>query len=193
MPIRCVYPSRWMRPRDLIGWRCISMATVELEIQAALNAALEQAIAAGELPPFEIPQIIPLERPKQDTMGDLATPLCMQLARMLHLPPLAIAQVVVRHLPPLPPSVRWRWSSLAISICVITRAGWSQVDEILLAPETYGQVEIGAGERVQVEYVSANPTGPLAHRRGTQRRAGRCHRARARRCGLCGTARILCK
>ncbi|MHB1354707.1 MAG: arginine--tRNA ligase [Anaerolineae bacterium] len=138
------------------------MATVELEIQAALKESLEQAIAAGELAPFEIPQIIPLERPRQDTMGDLATPLCMQLARVLHLSPLVIAQAVVKHLPPLS----------SVNQVEIVKPGYinmrynpewlvSQLEEILLAPDTYGQVELGAGERVQVEYVSSNPTGPL--------------------------------
>jgi arginyl-tRNA synthetase len=138
------------------------MATVDIEIQAALRAAMEQAIAAGELPPFEIPVAIPLERPKQDAMGDLATPLCMQLARILHLAPLAIAQVVVKHLP----AIRF------LSPVEIVKPGYinmryksewlgSQLEEILQAPDTYGQVNIGAGERVQVEYVSSNPTGPL--------------------------------
>jgi arginyl-tRNA synthetase len=138
------------------------MATIEVEIQAALHTALERAIAAGELPAFEIPQVIPLERPKQDAMGDLATPLCMQLARVLHLAPLAIAQAVFKQLP----------SLFSISEVEIVKPGYinmrynpewlvSQIEEILLEPDTYGQVDIGAGERVQVEYVSSNPTGPL--------------------------------
>jgi arginyl-tRNA synthetase len=138
------------------------MATVEVELQAAFKTALQQTIEAGELPPFQVPQDIPLERPKLETMGDLATPLCMQLARVLHLAPLFIAEAVVKHLPPLE----------SIGRVEIVKPGYinmrykpewleSQIEQVLLEPEIYGQVNIGAGERVQVEYVSANPTGPL--------------------------------
>ncbi|MCE5259825.1 MAG: arginine--tRNA ligase [Chloroflexi bacterium] len=138
------------------------MSTVDSDIKAALVSALKTACDAGELPKFEMPADIPLERPKQDTMGDLATPLCMQLARMLHLAPIVIATTVVKHLPTLEAigqaeAVKPGYINLRYNPEWLTR----QVDAIMAAADTFGNCDLGNGQRVQVEFVSANPTGPL--------------------------------
>ncbi|MBC7254568.1 MAG: hypothetical protein H5T66_00490, partial [Chloroflexi bacterium] len=51
-------------------------------LRQALGQALRQAQKEGALPHFEVPQEVPLERPKQEALGDWATPVCMQLARL---------------------------------------------------------------------------------------------------------------
>ncbi len=138
------------------------MSMIEHALKAALAQALAQAQAAGAMPPFEIPGEIPVERPKQEHMGDLATPICMQLARVAHVAPMKLAQALVAHLPALnfvasaevaPPGfVNFRLADAWLR---------QQVESVLAAGEPYGSVELGQGRRVQVEFVSANPTGIL--------------------------------
>ncbi|MHB9033606.1 MAG: arginine--tRNA ligase [Anaerolineae bacterium] len=138
------------------------MDTVDSAIKAAIIEALKAACSAGELPVFEFPSEIPLERPKQEAMGDLATPICMQLAKILHLPPLAIANIVVKHMPKIE----------AIGLVEAVRPGYinlrydpawlsNQLEVILQAADSFGNIALGQGRPIQVEYVSANPTGPL--------------------------------
>ncbi len=131
------------------------------DLESRFRAALMAAQAAGELPAFEVPEV-PVERPKQAGYGDYATPVAMQLARVARQAPLAIAETMVRFLDV--PSyvekidvVRPGYVNVALS------ARWlaSQVDEIRRQGPAFGNVELGQGLRVQVEFVSANPTGPL--------------------------------
>lgn len=135
---------------------------IETELQQAISQALRKAQKEGVLPPFEIPAEIAVERPKQESMGDLATPVCMQLARLARMAPVKIAEALVAHLPRLefvesaevahPGFVNFRFSVPWLT---------AQVDSILKEPSMFGNVDLGKGQTVQVEYVSANPTGPL--------------------------------
>ena len=137
-------------------------ATVGRDLQRNLAKAIKSAQRKGDLPAFDIPDEIVVERPKQESMGDFASPVCMQLARLARMAPVKIAEQVVRRLPEHP----------AIAAVEVAHPGFinfrlatswltDQVSAILDAPDTYGNVDLGRGERVQVEYVSANPTGPL--------------------------------
>ena len=131
------------------------------DLASRFRAAIAAAQAAGELPPFEVPDV-PVERPKQAGFGDYATPVAMQLARLARQAPLAIAETMVRFLE-VPPYVdrievvRPGYVNVALS----PRWLASQVDEIRRQGASFGNVDLGQGARVQVEYVSANPTGPL--------------------------------
>jgi arginyl-tRNA synthetase len=135
---------------------------VDDEIRKAIARALKKAQKSGALPAFELPTDIPVERPKQDEMGDFASPVCMQLARFARMAPVKIAEVVVANLPSLPfisrvEVVHPGFINLRLSDEWLT----SQVVDVLSRPDSYGNTDLGAGKRVQVEYVSANPTGPL--------------------------------
>jgi len=134
---------------------------IQHELAENVAAAIRQAQQAGDLPTFDIPSI-PIERPKQPDHGDLATPVCLQLARLAHITPIKIAEVVKAHLPPM----------AAISEATVAPPGFInfrlnpawlpfQVERILAQPNSFGNVNLGQGKRVQVEFVSANPTGPL--------------------------------
>ncbi len=142
-------------------------AMIDVELQQAIVKAIKDAQAAGDLPAFELPATIPVERPKQESMGDWATPICLQLARTARTAPIRIAQAIAKHVPELPavqsPEVaapgfiNWRLKDAWLA---------AQVDTVLSAPyeggeTTYGNLDMGEGCKVQVEYVSANPTGPL--------------------------------
>jgi arginyl-tRNA synthetase len=124
-------------------------------------AALKKAQRKDDLPKFEIPPI-PMERPKQTEHGDFATPVCLQLARYARMAPRDIARQVIKHL------------AQADYLGQVEIAGpgyinftldetWlaRQVEAILVAGETFGSLDVGRGKRVQVEYISANPTGSL--------------------------------
>jgi arginyl-tRNA synthetase len=130
---------------------------VEKLVQAAILAAQE----AGDLPAFEIPPMS-AERPQREEHGDCATGVALQLASIARMAPLRIAETIVSHVKEAdfigqvevaPPGF----------INFTLDEGWlaRQVDEILAAGDRYGTLPLGQGQRVQVEFVSANPTGPL--------------------------------
>ncbi len=134
---------------------------IDDELRGAITKALKKAQKTGDLPAFEIPEV-PVERPKQEDMGDYATPVCMQLARYARMAPIKIAEIVTRYLrPPAPIGAvevaHPGFINFRLSDAWLT----GQVADILARGDTYAQLEMGKGTTIQVEYVSANPTGPL--------------------------------
>jgi arginyl-tRNA synthetase len=134
---------------------------IDLELRECLARAIKRAQRHGDLPAFDMPEI-PVERPKQEEMGDYATPVCMQLARVARMAPIKIAEILARRLET--PSF--------IGAVEVAHPGFinfrladawlaQRIPAIRAAGDSYGQLDLGAGQRVQVEYVSANPTGPL--------------------------------
>ena len=131
------------------------------DLARRLKAAIEAAQSAGALPAFEVPPV-PVDRPKQAAHGDYATPVAMQLARLARQAPLRIAETVVRYLEV--PDYVGKVEVVAPGYINLTLAtDWlaKQVDAIRAVGDEFAHLDLGAGRRVQVEYVSANPTGPL--------------------------------
>jgi arginyl-tRNA synthetase len=130
-------------------------------IAALISAGLQTAQNNGALPRFEPPEI-PMERPRQSHHGDYASPICLQLAKEARMAPREIATRIVEHLPEAPfvGSVEIAGPGY-INLTLGTPWLKSQVEIILEAGDAFGNLEIGQGQRVQVEYVSANPTGPI--------------------------------
>jgi arginyl-tRNA synthetase len=134
---------------------------VKHEITKLIQQAIRKAQRKGELSSFALPEI-PLEHPKQAEHGDYATPICLQLANLARMAPIEIANMVVKYLPETD-----YLSKIGIAhpgyINFILDDDWlaQQVETILAAEEDYGNIDIGGGKKVQVEYGSANPTGPL--------------------------------
>lgn len=146
------------------------MATIKEALRGWLGEGLTRARAAG-LPEVAIPEY-DLEHPQNPAHGDYYCNVALKLARPLKevgWNPLKIAQAVVDSLP-----AATFVGQVAVAppgfINLTLRDDWlaGQVEAILAAGETYGQVELGQGRRWQVEFVSANPTGPLhvGHARG---------------------------
>lgn len=131
------------------------------EIVRLVYKAIKKAQKSKDLARFDIPEI-PMERPKQEEHGDFATPVCLQLARLARMAPMRIAEIIVGRLPKTDYLGKVEVAKPGY-INFTLSAGWlaRQVDEILLAGERYGNVDIGKGRKLQVEFVSANPTGPL--------------------------------
>lgn len=110
-----------------------------------------------------------IERPKQAAHGDYACNLAMQLAKPLRRSPRDIANALVAALPATDFIERIEIAGAGfINVFVATAAKQQVVQGVLQAGTGYGHVHAGQGRRVQVEFVSANPTGPLhiGHGRG---------------------------
>lgn len=129
---------------------------------ALLHEAVRSAIAKGELPDIgELPTFT-IEPPPQDEWGDFATNLAMVLTRPMLKSPMEIANAILRSLP----AVDWLRRAEVVSPGFINfhlTDHWlhEAVRDAMERDERYGHWDIGQGKRVQVEFVSANPTGPL--------------------------------
>jgi len=131
------------------------------DIATLLRKAIKKAQKGKALPKFDIPEIA-VERPKQEGHGDFATPICMQLARLARMAPIHIAEVLIRNLPQVDfiDSVEVAKPGY-INIALSEHWLDEQVDQILAAGEGFGNLDLGKQRKVQVEFISANPTGPL--------------------------------
>ncbi len=134
----------------------------------SLRQAASQAQELGKLPSVTLPELS-VERPQNPEFGDYATSLPLKLARATGKNPLAIAEDIVALLTPGP-----EVADVAVAppgfINFTLKSDWlaRQVENILLPGDSYGNIDPGKGSRVQIEFVSVNPTGPLhvGHGRG---------------------------
>ncbi len=131
---------------------------------SALAAKAAGALTFEALPAFEI------ETPKVAEHGDFAANIAMLLASQAKRPPRQIAEIVVQYLaPPAGLLAKVEIAGPGFINFFIEESYWFGVlPEIHELGSTYGNSDLGAGKKVQVEFVSANPTGPLhiGHGRG---------------------------
>ena len=133
--------------------------------------ATKKSQKKGSLPKTELPEVI-VERPKRDEHGDYATSLPLKMVADVNralkaadkptLPPINIGRRIVHRMDAVPFLAKTEVLPPGF-INFTLDEGWlaRQVEEILAAGETFGQVNLGQGKRVQVEFGSANPTGPM--------------------------------
>ena len=135
--------------------RCLQQAVLEAQQQGALASAT-------------LPEVL-IEHPQNPEHGDFASGLPLKLARSMRMSPMAIAERVSEHILP-PPEIDKVLIASPGFINFTLREDWlsRQVESILAAGESYGDINLGKGSRVQLEFVSVNPTGPLhvGHGRG---------------------------
>jgi len=132
-----------------------------------LTALLQQALASVAPAAADTP--IQLERPRDSGHGDFATNLAMQLARALKKNPREIAQRLLAELPVSSLVVKAEVAGAGfINFTLDSGSKTRAVKTVLEAGEAFGRSRLGGGQKVQVEFVSANPTGPLhvGHGRG---------------------------
>ena len=142
------------------------MDTKDLLIQAIKDAA-QKAIAENALPEGELPTIL-LEVPPKKELGDFASNIAMQSARVFHLAPRKIAEEIVSRLnAPFLDKTTIAGPGF-INFYLKSDVIYDSLAEILKAGSEYGNLPKQESPRIQVEYVSANPTGPLhvGHGRG---------------------------
>ncbi len=126
-----------------------------------IEAAIRDAQQSGALPAFDVPRI-EIARPKQAAHGDYSASAAMGLARVAKMAPLQIAQHIVGHLPAHEAIGRVEVAPPG-HINITLSETWlaDQVPAILEAGQEWAKLDVGDGQRVQVEHGSANPTGPL--------------------------------
>ncbi len=142
--------------------------TIRDDIGRVVQAALAEAQEAGALPPADGVEAA-VERPQKAEHGDFASSLPLRLARPMRMSPMAIAERIAERVRAEGPVSRV-WTAPPGFVNFALSPAWlaSQVDAIRGAGDSFGTVDVGAGARVQVEFVSVNPTGPVhaGHARG---------------------------
>ena len=134
------------------------------KIASKITDAFDEAVAGGELNSTEakISDMIKLEVPKDKLHGDFACNIAMLLAKELRLAPRKIADAIVAHI------------QTDEDICKVEVAGagfinfyltpnwlYKTIQQIEEQGKDYGKIDLGKGKKVMVEFVSANPTGPM--------------------------------
>jgi arginyl-tRNA synthetase len=134
----------------------IQQRLIRILAEAAAQAAPELGLNPAELPMPE------LERPRAKEHGDWSTNLALVLAPKAKRPPRQVAEAIARHVEHVPPITQVDVAGPGF-INLFLGPEWLHdvLREVLTKGDAYGRAEQPKGERVQVEFVSANPTGPL--------------------------------
>jgi len=142
---------------------------IKKTIRDLITASAERANAAGQLA-FDAIPAFEVEATKHAEHGDLATNLALVLAKQAKMPPRKVAETIIKNLAaPAGMLQKMEIAGPGFINFFIADAYWYRViEEIHRLGAAYGNSQIGAGVKVQVEFVSANPTGPLhiGHGRG---------------------------
>ena len=131
-------------------------------IKTLIDSAAKKAIADGVLPSAEL-NSFNIEVPADRTHGDFAVNAAMVWTKLFRMPPRAIADIIVNNL-----SLDGTFIDRAevagpgfINLFLSDRYYAAIVSDVLENGEDYGSSDIGKGQKVMVEFVSANPTGPM--------------------------------
>jgi len=141
---------------------------MKAELTNLLHAAI-QSLQAEDVLPADVVANIQIDRTRDKTHGDFACNIAMLLARPAKMKPRDIAEKIVSILPDSPMVQRVEIAGPGfINFFMTANSQTAIVAKILAAGERFGCSELGKGKRLQVEFVSANPTGPLhvGHGRG---------------------------
>ena len=130
-------------------------------IEKLVREAIAAAQAAGDLPEFEVADL-GLERPADSANGDWTSTVAMRSAKLAHMAPRAIADAIVAHLPACEQVDHVEVAGPGfVNVYLSTAAGNEVFRTVREQGADFGRSNLGAGQRVQVEFVSANPVGPL--------------------------------
>jgi arginyl-tRNA synthetase len=139
------------------------------QLRACILKGIEGCFADGTLAPGEVPAVS-IEKPAHPEHGDFATNVAMQMAKPQRKSPRAIAEIIVNKLAGSSDLIeRLEIAGPGFINFFIKDSAWRRtLTEIDRMRDEYGKSKVGAGKKVQVEFVSANPTGPLhiGHGRG---------------------------
>lgn len=141
-----------------------------MSLSKLFQQALSKAIAAGQLPPEIGALPVEFEKPRDTSHGDWSTTFALQAAKAAKCPPRRIADILASH-----------FDTTVDCLDAVTVAGpgfinfrmnpafwFESLRDVCAAPEAFGKGTVGKGKSALVEFVSANPTGPLhiGHGRG---------------------------
>ena len=137
------------------------MSTLAAQLSTAIHAIVVAAISAGELA-GRAPEAIVLERPKNRDHGDYATSIALQLAKAAGKNPREVATLLQAEIALLPGVSKVDIAGPGFINITLDRANQAElVSTILTAADKYGSGETLKGVTVNLEFISANPTGPL--------------------------------
>ncbi len=138
------------------------MESAMKQVKNLLDTAMKKAMEVGTLPQAEIPEYV-IEIPADRKNGDFASNAAMVSARAFRMAPVKIASAILEQID---------CNGSNIERCEIAGPGFLNfylseswyagvVDTVLLLGDDYGKTDLGKGKRILVEFVSANPTGPM--------------------------------
>lgn len=140
------------------------------QVQQAIKATIAQAVEKTGLVEAGTELTIHLETPKDKANGDYATNIAMQLTKLAKKPPRVIAEAILENLETAGTDIEKIDIAGPGFMNITVRKGFltEVVSQVLEQGADYGRSNAGAGEKIQVEFVSANPTGDLhlGHARG---------------------------
>lgn len=143
--------------------------TIKENIKQLIEEALDNCAQSGLISTKQSPPFV-IETPKMKNHGDYATNVAMLIAPQEKKPPRKIAQDIVEHIPKNDDILeKLEIAGPGFINFFITRSCWLKAfKDISLQGSTYGRSQLGKGQKINLEYVSANPTGPLhiGHGRG---------------------------
>ena len=141
---------------------------MKTSVKTAIETALFALQKAGKCP-AELKFDIQVERARDSQHGDFASNIAMMLAKPLRRSPKDIAEDIVAHIPSSDKFKQWNIAGPGfINVFLADGASQAVVGQVLQQADHYGRSEKGRDQKVQIEFVSANPTGPLhvGHGRG---------------------------
>jgi arginyl-tRNA synthetase len=131
------------------------------DLSDAVLAAVRAAVDSGELT-MPVPESMRIERPKVKEHGDYATSIALQLAKPAGRPPREVAEAIARHLSKAPGVAKVDVAGPGfLNITLDSGAQGELARTVVTAGEAYGRTTTMAGHRFNLEFISANPTGPL--------------------------------
>jgi arginyl-tRNA synthetase len=145
------------------------MMDIYKSFRVDVDRALDAMTAAGDMPAGVDRSKVSVEPPRDPAHGDMSTNAAMVLAKAAGRPPRAIADGLARHLSAHPDVTEVSVAGPGFLNWRLRPSRWrATLRDVLAAGPGYGDSDVGGGRAVNVEYVSANPTGPLhtAHARG---------------------------
>ncbi len=131
------------------------------QLDALIRAALAAAQASGELDAFEVADT-GIERPADPANGDFSSTVAMRSAKLAHKAPRAIAEAIVAHIGEAEGVDRVEIAGPGFINFYLSTASANDVfNQVRAKGEDFGKSDLGGGQKVQVEFISANPVGPM--------------------------------
>ena len=131
------------------------------KLEELVRAALAAAQSVGELPEFDVADM-GFERPADSSNGDWSSTVAMRSARLAHCAPAKIAQAIVAHLTEDPALAKVEVAGPGFINFYLNTASANDIFRVVReSGDDFARSDIGAGKKIQVEFVSANPVGPL--------------------------------
>ncbi len=133
-----------------------------------ITKAITKAQKEGKLPAFDLPDIL-IEHPQNPDHGDYSCSVALKLTKAAKMKPMDIAKDIIGFMPASPEIEKVDVAPPGF-INLTLKKEWlaKRVDDVLKSGASYGNINVGKGKRIQIEFVSVNPTGPLhvGHGRG---------------------------